>query len=291
MNPILAKTLRIAIGAALLALAACSSGLDRKLDGSSESAFESSLAAMKKSARPEDITRLDDALQALAVTDVSIGYEGGIVGALQKISARSPEQLAEQLMPLVNGMTGRDIIAAGMKRRKDEATKQAVNVDREIAQLKKLNEEKTSTKVALAPIEVQDATLRFNSIGPEKMSVMDFKVKNGTETGLSNLYLRGTVSEPVTNKVLFSDDIKYKLADEPLLPGVTKSLRLPYSGRGKWNAAEIWGKENLNFTMELVNAENLQGQKLAASFTLKDGERLAALEKIRQALDVLLAAN
>ena len=132
-------------------------------------------------------------------------------------------------------------------------------------------------------------TLRFNSVGPEKMSVVDLQVRNGTDTGLTSLYLRGTVAEATGNKVLFSDDIKYKLADEPLLPGVTKSLRLPYSGRGKWNAAEIWGKDNLVFTVEVVNAENLQGQKLAASYTFKDGERLLALEKTREALEKMLA--
>ena len=142
---------------------------------------------------------------------------------------------------------------------------------------------------ALAPIEVLEPTLRFNSIGPEKISVMDFKVKNGTDTGLTYLYLRGTVAESASNKVLLSDDIKYKLADEPLLPGVTKSLRLPHSGRGKWNAPEIWGKDNLVFTIEVVNAENLQGKKLAASFTHQDGERLAELDKTRQALDKILA--
>ena len=285
------RILAIAIAAIAMTLAACTSGLDRKLDGTSDKAFESSLAAMKKSAKPEEIARLDDALVMLAVTDVSIGYEGGIVGALQKMTGRGPEQLADQLMPLVNGMSGRDIIAAGQKRKKDEAAKQTAKVDAEIAQLKKMSDDKTSTKAALVPIEVQEPTLRFNSVGPEKMSVMDFKVKNGTEVGLSYLYLRGTVAESATNKLLFSDDIKYKLADEPLLPGVTKNLRLPYSGRGKWNAPEIWGKDNLVFTMEVVNAENLQGQKLAASFTLKDAERLAALEKTKQALNKMLAPD
>ena len=283
------RTLAIAFAAITLMLTACSSGLDRKLDGSSEKSFESSLAEMKKSAKPDEIARLDDALLALAITDVSIGYEGGIVGALRKISNRSPEQLADQLMPLVNGKTGREIIAAGQKRKQDEAARQLANVDREMAQLGKMSEDKASSKGALAPIEVLEPTLRFNSVGPEKMSVIDLKVKNGTELGLTSLYLRGTVAESAGNKVLFSDDIKYKLADEPLLPGVTKSLRLPHSGRGKWNAPEIWGKDNLVFTVEVVNAENLQGQKLAASFTHKDGERLLALENIRQALDKILA--
>ena len=140
-----------------------------------------------------------------------------------------------------------------------------------------------------APIQVLEPTLRFNSVGPEKMSVMDFKIKNGADTGLTYLYLRASVAESAGGKVLFSDDVKYKLADEPLLPGNTKAMRLPYSGHGKWNAPEIWGKDNLAFTIEVVNAENLQGQKLAAAFTHKDSERLAALEKTRAALDKILA--
>ena len=114
------KIVALGITLAIAMLAGCSSGLDRKFDGTSEKGFESSLADMKKSAKPDEVARLDDALLALAVTDVSIGYEGGIVGALRKISARSPEQLADVLMPIVNGKTGRDIIAAGRKRKADE---------------------------------------------------------------------------------------------------------------------------------------------------------------------------
>ena len=283
------KIVALGITLAIAMLSGCSSGLDRKFDGTSEKGFESSLADMKKSAKPDEVARLDDALLALAVTDVSIGYEGGIVGALRKISARSPEQLADVLMPIVNGKTGRDIIAAGLKRKADEATRQAGNVDRELAQLRKLREEKSSTNAALAPIQVLEPTLRFNSVGPEKMSVMDFKIRNGADTGLTYLYLRATVAEPAGGKVLFSDDVKYKLADEPLLPGNTKAMRLPYSGHGKWNAPEIWGKDNLVFTIDVVNAENLQGQKLAAAFTHKDSERLATLENTRTALDKILA--
>ena len=41
-----------------LILAACTSGLDRKIDGSNEKAFEASLAGMKKSAKPEEVAHL-----------------------------------------------------------------------------------------------------------------------------------------------------------------------------------------------------------------------------------------
>ena len=273
-----------------LILAACTSGLDRKIDGSNEKAFEASLAGMKKSAKPDEVARLDDALLILAISNVSIGFEGGILGAMRKISTtKSPEQLADQLMPVVNGMTGREIINAGQKRKKDEATRQLANVENEMTQLTKLREENASTKGILSPIEILEPSLRFNSVGPQKMSVMDFKVKNGTDVALTNLYLRGTVKESATGKILFSDDINYKLRAAPLLQGETKALRLPNSTHGKWNSAEIWGKENLVFTIEVVNAENLAGQRLAAAFMHKDSQRLVALEADKQALGKMLA--
>jgi hypothetical protein len=272
-----------------MTLVACTSGLDRKLDGTDEKAFETSLANMKKTAKPDEVARLDAAMLMLAISNVSIGFEGGILGAWKKISTtRSPEQLSDQLMSVVNGMTGREIIAAGQRRKTDEATKQLAKIDIEAAQLAKLREEKASTKGVLAPIEIVEPALRFSSSGSQKMSVIDFTVKNGSDIALTYLYLRGTVSDPA-KKELFSDDINYKLSAEPLLPGESKTLRLPSSGSGKWNAPEIWGKENLRFTIEVVNAENLAGQRLAASFTHKDSERLELLAANKQALEKLLA--
>lgn len=273
-------------------LTACTSGLDRKFDGSNEAAFESSLEQIKKSAKPDDAAKLDAALMVLALSDVSIGYEGGIVGALQKLAlSKRPHQLADPLMKIVDGKTGREVILMGQTRKRDEATKQLTATERELLELNRLREENSANKGALAGIEVFDATLRFSSVGPEKMSIMDFKLKNGSATGLSYLYLRGTVSEPASNKVLHSDDINYKLSDEPLLPGATKAVRLPNSSKGKWNAAEIWGKENLLFRVDVLNAEDLGGKKLTTSFTHKDAARLALLEKNKVELERMLSEN
>ena len=273
-----------------LALAACTQGLDGKLDGSSEKAFETSLARMKKSAKPDEVARLDDALLVLAITNISIGFEGGILGAWKKISiAKSPDQLSEELIPIVNGRSGREIIKAGQKRKKEEAARQLERVVSDIATLTTLRDQKGNNKSILAPIQILEPTLRFNSVGPQKMSVMDFKVRNGTDVALTYLYLRGTAAESATGKILFSDDINYKLSAGPLMPGETKVLRLPNSTHGKWNAPEIWGKDNLRFTIEVVNAESLYAQRLAPSFTFKDGERLATLETNKKEIEKILA--
>ena len=276
----------------MLLLAACSSGLDRKVDGSSEAKFESSLAAMKKGAKPEDIAKLDEALMVLAVSDVSIGYEGGILGALNKLSrAKSPEQLAEVLMPVAGGKTGREIIAAGQQRKQREAEKQLAATIREMADLNQVRDESSAKRGALQGIEILEPTLRFSSVGPEKISVLDFKVKNASSVGLTYLFMRGTVTEFGTNRTLVSEDINYKLSESPLLPGETKALRLPTSARGKWNSAEVWGKDNLMFRIDMINAEDLGGRKLTTAFTAKDAARLATLEANKLALEKMLAAN
>ncbi len=270
-----------------MALVACSSGLDRKIDGSTEKAFETSLAAMKKSAKADEVARLDDALLVLAISNVSIGFEGGILGAFKMISAKRPEQLLDQLGSVVDGRTGREIIKDGQKRKADEIAKQLGRIETEIAKLAKLRDEYASTKGILAPIRIVEPRLRFNSVGSQQMSVIDFTVNNGSDIALTNLYLRGTVAEAATGKVLFTDDINYKLSAAPLLQGESKSLRLPHTTPGKWNAPNVWGKDNLTFGIDVINAENLAGQKLAAAFTRKDIERMAALQGDQQALALM----
>jgi hypothetical protein len=277
--------------ALLMVLAACSKGLDRKINGSSESNFENSLADIKKKASAEDVAQLDQALIALAVTDVSIGYEGGILGAYRKLStSKSPEQLAATLMGIVDGKTGREVVDMGRQRLQTEGNKQLAAGDKEIALLKQMRDENLAKRSALEGIEVMDATLRFSSVGPEKMSVLDFKVRNGSAGGLSHLFLRGTATEAVTGKVLASEDFNYKLSESPLLPGDSKAIRLPQGARSKWNQPDVWGKENLALKIELVNAENLAGQKLTTAFTSKDQARLNVLEGNRSALTALMGA-
>ena len=273
----------------VLMLTACSSGLDRKLDGSSEQAFVASLGSMKKSSKPDEAARLDEALLMLAVADVSIGYEDGILGAFNKLaSSKTPEQLADALMPLVNGKTGRELIAAGQKRKKSEAARQLVKVDKELTQLRKARDERVAAKGVLETIQVLEPALRFNSIASQRTSLIEFKVKNGTALPLSYLYLRGAVAEPTGDKLLFADDINYKLS-ESLPPGEAKMIRLPNMDPGKWNALEIWGRDNLVFTVEVVNAESQPGQKLAAAFSHRDAQRLATLEKDKPLLEKMAA--
>jgi hypothetical protein len=282
---------KLMVLALLAGLAACTKGLDRKVNGSNEAVFEQSLAEMKKNASQEDVAKLDEALYALAVSDVSIGYEGGILGAFRKISrGKPPEQLGAALMAAVDGKSGREIVEMGRKRLQVEGARQLAAGDKEIALLKQMRDENTAKKGALEGIEVLDATLRFSSVGPERLSVMDFKVRNGSAGGLSHLYLRGTASEAAGGKILASEDFNYKLSESPLLPGDIKAIRLPQGSRSKWNQPEIWGKDQLLFKVELVNADNLAGQKLTTAFTTKDAARLAQLEANRQALSAMVGA-
>ena len=289
--PALRSATAFAACCVVVLLAGCGGGLDRKLDGSSETAYRLSLAKIHQSAKPDETERLDRALLTLAISDVSIGYEGGILGALAKISATPAEQLGGEalqcLLPLVNGRTGYEVIAAGTRRQKEQAEKQLARVDRDIVQLKKAREDKTASQGLLDQIEISAPRLSYTGSGTNRIAMIEFSVHNATETPLAQLGLRGTVTAPDHPQPWISEDINYKLSGV-LAPGESKDIRLPNGSPGKWNTPELWAREDRILKIDVVNALTATGASLVASFTHKDEEQLALLEKQRPELQRML---
>lgn len=275
---------RILCIAAALLLAACSSGLDKKFDGSSAAAFKESLARMQRAAKPDEVKLLDDALRMLAVSDVSIGYEGGILGALEKVAAQSPEQLAEVLLPQVAGKTGREVITTATRRKKEEGAKQLAAVEAERARLLKLGAAREESKAVLELITISEPRFGYAPTPAGKMAMLAFNVTNGTEMRLTQLFLRGSAIDPASSSVLFVDDINYKLP-AGLQPGETKEIRLPYSRKDKWNAPELAKRRDIELAVAVVNAETAPGRTLAPNFTHKDAQSLATLEAQKPLLE------
>ena len=73
------------------------------------------------------------------------------------------------------------------------------------------------------------------------------------------------------------------------MQGESKTLRLPHAKPDKWNAPAIGGNEHIVFSIDVVNAENQAGQKLAAAFTQKDMARMIALQDDKVALTQMRA--
>jgi hypothetical protein len=275
---------RFFLVAGLFSLAACSSGLDQKVDASSDAALSASLANIRNTAKQAEVEALEAALRVLAVTDVSIGYEGGIVGALEKLQNQPVAQLRDRFEPAVQGKSGRAIIAAAAQRKKDQAGRELPLVEQELAKLAKLGAEREAGKVVLEKIEIQLPRFGYQPTPTGKLAMLEFKITNNTDQKLTSLFLRGSAIDPGSQKVLFVDDINYKL---PLAPGETKDIRLPYSQPGKWNSPEIAQRSDVELGVEVVNAETAPGVKLVAHFTHKDAERLALLERQKPALEAM----
>ena len=250
-----------------LALAACSGGLDQKLDGSSVAAFRTSLNKVRNSVSDEDRKQLDDSLRVLAVSDVSIGFEGGILPAVDKLRSTPLTELAEPLMPEVNGRTGREVVAAAKVRMKEQAERQ----------------------LASAKVEILDPRIAILGSDAQRMAVLDFKVMNGSEEVLASLFLRASVTG-ADGKVLMTDEFTYK-ASPPLAAGQVREVRLPSSSPNKWNSPELAKQAQLGLQLQVENAATAAGSKLAASFTQKDADRLALLEKQKPVLEALVAAK
>lgn len=272
-----------------LALASCSGGLDQKLDGTSEAAYKATLEKARKGLSERDRKELDDALRALAVSDVSIGFEGGIYGAMEKMQPKSAESLGDVILPQVNGKTGREIVAAATARRKEQAEKQLLKQKVEIAALRKAKAEKETTKDFLAKIEIQEPRIAILGSGTQRTAILDFKVANGSEEVLSSLFLRASVTG-AEGKVLMTDEFTYR-ASPPIAAAQTRDVRLPSSGANKWNSPELASQTQLGLALQVENASTAAGSKLAASFTQKDADRLALLEKQQPQLEAWAAGK
>ncbi|WP_171094287.1 DUF6694 family lipoprotein [Usitatibacter rugosus] len=275
--------------ASTLALAACSGGLDQKLDGSSEAAYRTSLNKVRNSVSEEDRKQLDESLRILAVSDVSIGFEGGILTAVDKLRSTPLTELAEPLMPQVNGRTGRDIVAAAKLRMKEQAERQLATSKIEIEKLTRARKEKESARDFLAKVEILEPRIAIVGTDAQRMGILDFKVSNGSEEVLSSLFLRATV-KGADDKVLMTDEFTYK-ASPPIAAGQVRDVRLPSSSPNKWNSSELAKQAQLALQLQVENAATLAGSKLAASFTQKDADRLALLEKQKPVLEALVAAK
>lgn len=275
--------------AACLALAACSSGLDQKLDGSSDARYRTSLGKVRNSLSDEDRKQLDESLRILAVSDVSIGFEGGILGAVDKLRATPLAELGEPLMAQVNGRTGREIVAAAKVRMRDQAERQLASAKVEIDKLTRARKEKEAARDFLAKVEITEPRIGIVGADGQRMAMIDFKVANGSEEVLASLFLRATVSG-ADGKVLMTDEFTYK-ASPPIAAGQVRDVRLPSSSPNKWNSPELAKQAQLALQLQVENAATLAGSKLAASFTQKDADRLALLEKQKPVLEALVAAK
>jgi hypothetical protein len=272
-----------------LALASCSGGLDQKLDGTSEAAYKATLEKARKVLSEKDRKELEEALRVLAISDVSIGFEGGILGAMQKMQGKPAEGLGDAILAQVNGKTGREVVAAAAERRKAQAERQLLAVKAEAAALKKARAEKETAKDFLAKIEVQEPRIAIMGEGVQRMAILDFKVANGSEETLSSLFLRASVTD-ADGKVLMTDEFTYK-ASPPIAMQQTREVRLPSSTPGKWNSPELAKQAQLGLKMHVENASTAAGSKLATSFTQKDADRLALLEKQQPQLEALAAGK
>lgn len=280
---------RVILISVVLLLAACTRGLDVPLDAKNEEAFRLSLAKVRQSASEAEVKQLDDALRVLAISNVSIGFEGGILGAIDRIAKNSPEVLSQDLLAQVNGKTGREVLALADRRRKDEAQKQMAANNAEITKLVKARSEKEGARDFLAKIAIDDPRMAITGSGTSRMGIVDFQVRNTTEEALASLALRATVLGE-DGKELFTDEFNYKPAS-PIMPNETRAVRLPSSAPGKWNSPQLERQTQLKLALSVENAATPSGNKLAATFAQKDADRLALLEKQKPRLDAIVNAK
>ena len=136
---------------------------------------------------------------------------------------------------------GAQVVEMGQQRLKTEGNKQLAAGDKEMALLKQMRDENLAKKSALEGIEVLDATIRFSSVGPEKMSVLDFKVHQRFGGRFEPPFARdGNRSRD--RQAVGQRRLQLQAVGIALAARRSKTIRLPQGARSKWNQPEVWAR-------------------------------------------------
>lgn len=264
----------IALVVAIL-LAACTAPMDAKIDASSMDAFQRSMQALQSRLTAEESKQFGEAV-------LTITMEAGF--ARMFAGAGKPDAMQTDMLSTINGKSPRELIALAEHKKHERAEAELKSIRDEIAALEKAKQDAQKGAALLSKIVIDTPRFYWDKIGYMSVPVIDFTVKNGMALALSRIYYHGMVSTPGRSVPWIDSDFNNEMHGG-LEPGEEKHLELnpnPYLG---WGVHETEGRDDLVFTVTVVNAETADKTKLSADFSKKDAERLEQLRKMKSDLE------
>jgi hypothetical protein len=277
---------QLAIACFALILVGCTQPLDMRIDGSSQETYEKSLKVIRAKLTPEETVKFDEALKVVVFSEM-IPSQGGLLGLMTAFN--DPDKIQAKMLAAVNGKTPRELITQADAKIKEQAKEELKSVTSEIAELEKRKAGAEKAAGLLSKIVVTDARF-FWSSGYLPQPVLAFKVANSTGVPLSRLYFHGVVSTPGRKIPWVEDEFNYEVSGG-LENGESKSLTLSPNMFSNWGKSDTQGRNDLVFTVKVVNAAGADKTKLAEEFDTEAEARLSKLRVLKAELEQKLAAR
>lgn len=256
------------------------------IDASSAEAARRSMEEITAELSPEKRQEFQEAAQMLLANSV-LGAMGTAFTAAMAGEKVDSEAMTQDLMASLDGKTADEVIAEAKRIREGREQEQAEQQrkmaererQRELEELQELNSKREASEAAraqLAKFEVLHSRFYKREqayMGPQ--SVIELKVRNGTDHPISRAYFRGTLATPGRAVAWHEDEFNYSISGG-LEPGEIGEWTLSPNMFSGWGAAEM--KPGAVFTIEVVRLDGPDGEQLFADeWTEHNEERLVAL--------------
>jgi len=244
----------------------------KKVDSSSDESLKSSLNAVKNSLSDEKKKEFEDAIQALAFSEIGNIFE----------AADNPEGMQRKIKDKLEGKTADEIIVEGNRiiaERKKKEREQALNEIEEtktkIAELEQKRSAAENAKEDLKKFNVVRSRFYFQESSFME-AVIELTVKNQTQHAVSRAYFQGVLASPGRSVPWVQDSFNYEIAGG-LEPGEQVTWELSPKMFGKWSKAPKDRKDMvLTVTVTRIDGAD-QNPIYDSEFSKWDKEKLEEL--------------
>lgn len=246
---------------------------DKKVDSTTDESLKSSLEAVKSSLSDEKKKEFEDAIQALAFSEIGNIFE----------VAANPDGMQRKIKDKLDGKTANEIIAEGnliIAERKKKEREQALNEIEEtkvkIAELEQKRSAAEKAKEDLKKFNVVRSRFYFQKSSFMEEAVIELTVKNQTQQAVSRAYFQGVLASPGRSVPWVQDSFNYKIAGG-LEPGEQVTWKLSPNMFGEWIKAPK-DRKDLVLTVTVTRIDGADENPIYDSeFSKWDKEKLEEL--------------
>jgi len=206
---------------------------DKKVDSSTDETLKSSIEAVKSSLSEEKKKEFEDAIQALAFSEIGNIFE----------AAANPDGMQRKIKDKLNGKTADEIISEGnriiaerKKKEREQAISEIAETKSKIAELEQKRSDAEKAKEDLKKFNVVRSRFYFQKSSFMEEAVIELTVKNETKHPVSRAYFQGVLSSPGRSVPWVQDSFNYKISGG-LEPGEQVTWKLSPNMFGEWSKA------------------------------------------------------
>ena len=248
---------------------------DKKVDSSTDETLKSSIEAVKSSLNEEKKKEFEDAIQALAFSEI-----GNILEA-----AANPDGMQRKIKDKLNGKTADEIIAEGnriiaerKKKEKEQALNEIEEINTKIAELEQKRSAAENAKEDLKKYNVVRSRFYFQKSSFMEEAVIELTVKNQTQHAVSRAYFQGVLASPGRSVPWVQDSFNYKISGG-LEPGEQVTWKLSPNMFGEWSKAPK-DRKDMVLTVSVTRIDGADEKPIYDSeFSKWDKEKLEELNE------------